>query len=157
MRKGDDLKWLCLLLQSSEFFIKDKERLYIFFLCWIFPMAFKYPLQLIGDTQPLKVHRNNCTEFVSDYTEPWKREKTYCRSKKECCNQRLLVFCQNHASCVYQQKITRIQIKNPCSLAFICQMLELSIIFCCLQSNSQQPLAFYFLQIKIQPFFLLKA
>lgn len=36
---------------------------------------------VIGDTQPFEVERNNYTEFVSDYTEAWKKEKTHWKIK----------------------------------------------------------------------------
>lgn len=111
---------------------------------------------IIGDAQLFEVDRNNYTEFVSDYTEAWTREKTHWKSKGVLQSKAVYVLSKSH---VHQQETPVIQLKDTCSLANHLSVISdaWAILFSCLQLNLWQPLPFYFLRIKTQPPFLLKA
>lgn len=119
-----------------NFFMKDKWRLYLFLLCWIVPMALKCPLQL-QETHSLLKYIKIIVQSLCQIMQNHRKGRKHTVKVKVCCNQRLLVFCQNSASCVYQQKIFMIQMKNPCSLANHLSVIldSWAVRFCCLQSN----------------------
>ena len=97
-------------------------------------MAFKRPLQL-WETRSLLKYIEIIVQSLCQITQNHgKGRKHTVKVKKVCYKEPLVTFCQNHVSCLLAKNYNDPDLK-PCSLALICQMLELSITFCCLQSN----------------------